>query len=220
MTKLTYNELKALIIKEHGNPDWELNQPRNESARRLAELKNKYLDERREERKTKELVKDVHNLLIPNDTLPMPFPDELIKDSWLTPFSKEGKQVVRQWALDITQRPAAIQAATNLPMPLVRSTISSEAFKLLRGHLALAYKNILPLEASSALRRCLHSKDDKIALQALKLVLIDAGLYKGETSEVTHHQSQSVTLDPATEKRLRELGNQLLNDSEHGKSED
>lgn len=213
MTRTEYNKLKAGIIQVHGQPEWELNKPVNPSAVALQDLKTKYLAELYQTNKTKKLVKDVNALAIP-DNAPVIVPDELLKESWLTPFNDKQKDIIRTWIQDISQSSREIAEATGQEIRAVRATLSCEAFKMLRGHLALAYKGLLPLEASAALRALLRSKTDNVVLQAAKLVLLDAGLYKGDSLEVTAIQSKDVKLDPATEERLRKLGNEVLGTEE------
>lgn len=210
MKKTEYNQLKASIIKQYGPPLYDMNKPYNESATKLVELKQRFLSEQKEAEKTKQLITDIKDLDIPLNKESINVPEELLKETWLTPFSNDGKKIIKQWLLDITQRTKEISEATGIEKDVVRATMSSEAFKLLRGHLALAYKQILPLEASAALRTLLQSKTDNVVLQAAKLILIDAGIYKGESLDMNITKPTTVVLDEATEEKLRKLGNDIM----------
>jgi hypothetical protein len=212
MTKTEYTKLKAEIVKQYGQPVYELNQAINESARKLVEVKLAYLKEKHEVEKTRQLIKDVKQIAIPTESDFIAVPEELLKESWLSPFDEGQRQLIRLWLSDISQTAKALAEATGQDIKAVRATMSSEAFKLLRGHLALAYKGLLPLEASAALRGLLKCKTENVVLQAAKLVLIDAGLYKGESLDITNNKPKEVLLDAATEEKLRKLGNELLND--------
>ncbi len=209
MKKTEYNLLKASIIKEFGHPEWELNKPINESATKLQELKYRFTKENREIVELKQLAADVKDIEI-KESISFTIPEEILKDSWLTPFTDEQKAVINQWLLDISQTKPDIAKAVNCTIPVVRSTFRCEAFKALRKHLELAFKPLLPLEALATLRTLMRSKTENVALQAAKLVLIDAGLYKGESLDVTQHKTTEVVLDPETEEKLRKLGNQVL----------
>ena len=212
MTKTELNKLSKQIVKEHGQPQWDMNQPVNESAKLLLELRNRYRDSQKELIKTRELVKRIDE--IPEQVqLPLlPLPEELIKDSWLTPFNAEQKIVITEWITDITAKPKTLADKTGQDIKLVRNTLNSEAFKLLRANLSLAHKNLLPIEASLKLRSLLHSKNEKIAFAAAQLVLEDAHLYKTQATEVNVHKATDVVLDKKTEDRLKQLGDALLAD--------
>lgn len=209
MTKVEYNKLKALIIKSHGLPEYELNKPVNESASRLVELKRQFISENQEVLELKRLTKDVKDIEIA-EQIDLVIPEEIVKESWLTPFDTEQRTVVKQWLNDISQTKQQIADATGFTMPLVRATFRSDAFKALRKHLELAFKPLLPLEALATLRTLLRSKTENVALQAAKLVLIDAGLYKGESLDLNVTKPTDVMLDDATIDKLRKLGDQAI----------
>lgn len=209
MLKNEYNLLKANIIKELGEPVWELNKPVNDSALKLIELKNQFVRENREALELKKLVKDVKEVEF-NEQTDLVVPDDIVKDSWLSPFNEDQKTVIRCWLSDISQSKQQISAATTLSMPVIRSTFRSDAFKALRKHLELAFKPLLPLEALATLRTLLRSKTENVALQAAKLVLLDAGLYKGDSIDITQTKTTEVVLDSATEEKLRKLGNDVM----------
>lgn len=209
MNKIEYNLLKSNLIKQLGEPLWELNKPVNDSALKLVELKNQFLREGREALELKKLVKDVKDVEF-NEQTDLVVPDDIVKDSWLSPFNDDQKLVIKCWLSDISQSKQQIAQATSLPVATVRTTFRSDAFKSLRKHLELAFKPLLPLEALATLRTLLRSKTENVALQAAKLVLLDAGLYKGDSIDITQTKTTEVLLDAATEEKLRKLGNDVL----------
>lgn len=209
MKRSEYDLLKANVIKEFGQPQWELNRPANDSAIKLVELKQRFTAEQREVIQLKQLVKDVKDVEI-LEQIDLVVPEEIVKESWLTPFNEQQKAVVNAWLSDISQTKNQLSLATGLGMPVIRSTFRSDAFKALRKHLELAFKPLLPLEALATLRTLLRSKTENVALQAAKLVLIDAGLYKGESLDLNVSKPTEVQLDDATIERLRKLGDQAL----------
>ncbi len=211
MNDKDYIKLQSEIIRQHGSPEWELNMPVNESARKLRALKIARQKERLEVEATKELLAEFKEIDVPSAD-PMSVPDQIVKDSWLTPFDSDQKRIVLQWLENIKQDPDQLASATNLDRKVVKQTLRSEAFKLLRTHLELAYKSLAKLEAVIKLRQLANSRDEKIAFQASKLIANDAGLYKGESLDVTEHRPQEVLLDAKTEEKLRKLGDQLLDE--------
>lgn len=208
MDKEQYNKEKELILKAFGKPDYDMGSPVNEAAVKLVELRNLYAKSRAEITKTKKLAEGVKELKEFRGIDATIVPDELVRAEWLISFTDLQKTIVRQWLTNIKQTPESIAETLKTTKAAVTTTLSLEAFKMLRGHLALAYKELLPLEASAALRDCLSSPTENVRFNAIKLILIDAGLYRDDKS--TDSEPKDKVLDAETERRLKALGDKVL----------
>lgn len=209
MTEQEYKDSKAAIIAQYGTPEWELNNPVNECATKLFALRNAYLKHKEEVKQTKRLANTVRAITENVSTRFVPIPEEVIRHEWLVAFNEKQQRIVKQWSTNIKQTPKQIADALNIPTEQVRNTMSLEAFHLLRRHLTLGAKELLPLESILAIRDVLASSNDATKLKAALTVLIDQGFIKAQVDTDTMDKT-SVALDNETLERLRKLGNELI----------
>lgn len=208
MDKNEYDLAKLNIIKQYGVAEWDMGDAVNPSAKKLVELRHAYSRNKAEIVRTKKLAEQIKELTPVVNSSSMTVPEELIKQEWLVSFNDEQRKIIMQWSRNIKQTPKQIADIVDSSMFTVKHTLNLEAFKHLRIHLQNAHKDLLPLEASIALRECLHSPTENVRFNALKMVLIEAGLYRAENSEATNRPER--VLDKETEKKLKELGDRVL----------
>jgi hypothetical protein len=209
MNKEEHDKQKELIISQYGKPEWDMGDPVNESAKKLVELRQSYAKAKSDINKTKRLAENVKEL---TSSLPqlknVVIPDEIIRNEWLITFNELQKQIVTQWSKNIKQNVSEIAIACKCTNQQVKQTLGLEAFQHLRSKLANAYKDLLPLEASAALRDCLYSQTENVRFNAIKMVLVDAGIYKDQNSEPI--KPVESVLDKETQEKLRKLGDHLI----------
>lgn len=182
MNKKEYEALKLAVIKEFGPAEYDMGIPANDSAKRLAELKQGYIKAKDEVKKTKKLAEQI-NKLSPNDITGCYYPEELLRPEWLVSFSEVQRAIVKQWMKGIDQTAKEIAEAANTTVPAVNATKSLEAFKMLRAYLNTAFKDQLPFPALFKLKQLLHSENESVAKDVAKMILLDAGLFKPDSIE-------------------------------------
>lgn len=202
-----YKKQKELIIKQYGQPERDFDRtPLNESAKRIDQLNAVKLQAYNEDKQAKKLLR-LSAKIKENKAFVVQVPEQLIRAEWLITFTEPQKLIITQWLKNTEQTPKQIADAIASTIPAVRTLMSLEAFKMLKAHLAQAYKELLPIPALARLRELLFSDNESVSKDIAKLVLMDAGLFKPEMAEATKTEK---SMDAETEKKLKELADRML----------
>lgn len=208
MTKEEYLKSKELIIKEYGEPEWDVGDPYNDSAKKLFELRNAYNTGLKEKEKNRRLANTVRAITENVAHKWIAVPEEVVRPEWLVPFNEKQQRIVKQWLKNIKQTPKQISDELNIPSEQVKNTMTLEAFYMLRRHLTNGCKELLPLESIIALRDVLASSNDATKLKAALTVLMDVGCIKANAVEA--EAPRELVLDNETQEKLRKLGDKLI----------
>jgi hypothetical protein len=208
MDKLEYEKSKANIIKQFGQPEYDMSDPVNESAKKLVELKNLYLKGLNDAVKAEKLEKNIKEIVKALPGLSRPVPQEVVRAEYLVAFTEKQKEVVHQWFKNVGQSIEAIAVATGNTETFVKNTMSLEAFKALRLNLTKGLLEVTNLEAIIALRECLNSKQDNIKFNAAELFLRDQGILKDKQPDTVI--KNEVVLDKDKMDELNAQANKLL----------
>lgn len=206
-----YLKHKASIEAQYGKAEYDFdNTPLNESARKLMEYRNGIARAKIDAVKNKKLVETVKAITqnAPNKFLPIP--EEAIRGEWLIPFNEKQQRIVKCWISNIKQTPKQIADYLNIQTDQVRNTMSLEAFHVLRKHLTIACKELLPLESILALRDILASSQDATKLKAALTILMDVGYIRANQLDESSTPQVEVTFDKDTQEKLRKLGDSLI----------
>lgn len=209
MTRDEFNKQKELIIKQYGQPLRDFDRTGlNESAKRIDALNAinlQVFNEEKKAKKTKALIEkygklEDHEVLVP---------EHLVRQEWLVSFNDKQRDIIYQWLTNTEQTPKQIAEALHTTATAVRAVMSLEAFKILHGHLLLAYKGLMQFPALAAVKRLLQSDNESVVKDIAKLILTDAGVFKQETDEGSNTKSNLV-IDPDLMDKLRKQGDNLI----------
>lgn len=207
MTKEELKEQEALIIQTYGRPEYDMTKPANESALKIAELRQAFREAKSQELKNKKLANEVKAL---TKDVPLGIKavnSNLLRPEYLASFNEKQKRIINQWVKNIEQTDKEIADALNLSTLEIKAVMSLDAFVVLQRRLSLALIDTLPLSASLALRECLECKTDSVKLNAIKLILVNAGMLKDTSNPDV--QEPAKVFDKETEDKLRDLGERL-----------
>lgn len=204
-----YIKQKELIEAQYGKAEFDYDHsPLNESAKKLLDLKYSIARSKAEAEKNKKLAETVKAITQNVANKFVPVPEEIIRHEWLAAFNEKQQRIIKCWISNIKQTPKQIADYLNIPTEQVKNTMSLEAFHVLRKHLTIACKEMLPLESILALRDVIASSQDATKLKAALTILMDVGYLK--TTQIGDAEPHQVVLDKDTEAKLRELGDKVL----------
>lgn len=199
MTKAEYHELKAKIVTEYGEAEWDMGQPVNESARRLNELATTYrvgaITEAAKKRKElRELADSAEQVKSEKSYKSL---GACLDKQDLAPFTTKECGVLESFFENPNQTDKELGHKHGVTYQFVVALKKSLAFKMLYNKVL---DRLLPIEAGFALRKAINSGDSQI----IRRVAEHYGLLKAEQTDLTIKPKE--INDPEVMKMLRELG--------------
>jgi hypothetical protein len=200
MTDQEYQAMKAEIIAKFGQPEYDMRDPVNESARLIAKLvARKSVEDRAATKKQKsEFAQLVGSLDKTAETLPAPD----INDNDLTAFDETERQLITAYFSDLNQSPKTLATRFNVNYQMITALFKSDRFKILYKKV---FDSILPLEGLIALRALLKKGDTKAVLETLR----HYGLIKTEAVDVNITRSTPIE-DVAAVDLLKKIGDSIV----------
>ncbi len=182
MTDQEYQDQKAEIIKQFGEPTYDLQSPTNDSARMIAKLIARKSVESRQANQRDEFARMVGSLPSKVDAT---IPALDINETDLNTFDNTEKQIITAYFVDLNQSPKTLADRFNVNYQKVTALFKSERFKVLYTKV---FNQILPLEGLIALRSLLKKGDTKATLETLR----HYGLLKSEAVDVNINKSTPI----------------------------
>lgn len=210
MTQEEYDNEKAEIKKKFGKPEWDMNEPQNEAAKRLFDLKVVFNKSRqnakKEEQKTVELTEIVKTVQEDEAIRSIKFDVPASCEPYFLRFKPEEQLIILAYLDNSYQTAAEIGKKAAVSRQKVASFLESDDFLLFKGRVLMALKDQLSLGAMVALDKSLRADNETVRLKASELVLTDSGYIKNKESE---KEQKPEILDPQAALLFKELADKI-----------
>lgn len=163
MTDQEYQDKKAEIIQKYGEPEYDMHQPQNESARLLSQLKFEKANAARGAKppvRRDARAKSEAELSLELYIQSLPDPD--INDTDLINFTDVEKRIIKETFSNLLRPHKEVATACSTTYQKVTAFIKTTPYLVLRNK---AFNNVLELETLLTLRSLLQKGDTKIALE-------------------------------------------------------
>jgi hypothetical protein len=209
LTKIEYDALKQTIVETYGKPEYDLQTPINESAKRLSALRSQRMQEGRKQAKDARL--DEIRAEIPKSRLKAVLSDSNIKlpefeidARYLASFS-ETEQLVLHDHFNTNLSDTELGIKHNLTRQAVTGLLHDTRVKVLEARL---FDSIGPWRNRLALLRLQEADDSKVVVRLGE----HWGVIKSETKEL--NLNTKPIEDPKALQMLKELGDRLVDTNE------